>query len=240
MLNFINRLHRSEFLGRIFPTLNYCLQRELVGCQSVLDIGCGPSSPLQYCANIKYSIGVEPFEPYLEKSKSKKIHTDYLNRKIEELNFDDSSFDAVMMIELIEHLPKELGFEVLKKAERWARKKVIVSTPSGFISQKEVDGNPLQRHLSGWSLKELQDLGYRCRGLAGLRCLRQEVRSETMGDDLTVSIRFWPASFWFIVASLSQLVTYWFPKLAFGLFCAKEMGKGHNDIHSGYHLLERG
>jgi len=194
-----------------------------VGCQSVLDIGCGPSSPLQYCTNIKYSVGVEPFEPYLEKSKNKKIHTEYLNRKIEDLDFDDDSFDAVVMIELIEHLPKEVGLKVLRKAERWARKKVVVSTPNGFIPQKDMDDNPWQKHLSGWDNKKMEELGFKTSGLAGLKFLRQEVESNTMGDDLTTSIKFRPRYFWFAITTLSQAVVYFIPELAFELFSVKKV-----------------
>lgn len=226
MKDLINRLHQSKFLGRVFPTLNHCLQRELVDCASVLDVGCGPSSPLQYCRNIKYSVGVEPFEPYLEKSKTKGIHTEYFNKEIEELDFDGDSFDAVIMLELIEHLPEEKGLEVLRKAERWARRKVVVSTPNGFIPQKDMDDNLWQKHLSGWNVEKMRSLGYKCRGLAGLKFLRQENQEGSMaGGSLFSSIRFRPRPFWFLIATLSQSVTYWFPELAFGLFGVKNVAK---------------
>jgi len=225
MSGLINRLHQSKILGKIFPTLISCLQRELVGCQSVLDIGCGPSSPLQYCTNVEYSVGVEPFEPYLRKSVAKKIHTKYFSRKIEELDFAASSFDAVIMLELIEHLPEEKGVEVLNKAELWARKKIIISTPNGFISQREVDSNLLQRHLSGWGLEKLKDLGYQCCGLAGFKFLRQEVQDDTMGDNLLTSIRWRPKLFWFLVATVSEVVVCRLPNLAFELFCVKNLVK---------------
>ena len=83
MKNLINNLHQSKFLGRVVHTLDYCLQRELADCESVLDLGCGPDSPLQYCKNIKKSVGVEAFKPYMEESRSKRIHTEYLEKKIE-------------------------------------------------------------------------------------------------------------------------------------------------------------
>jgi len=221
MKDLINRLHRSRFFGRIFHTLDYCLQEELKDCQTVLDLGCGPSSPLQHCKNIKYSVGVEAFKPYLELSRKRKIHTKYLNKKIEELDFPEKSFDAVIMIEVLEHLPEKTALLMLKKAEKWTKRKVIVSSPNGFIPQKAVDNNPFQKHLSGWSFKKMWSLGYESRGLAGLKFLRQEVENESMGDDLTTSIRFWPRPFWFAVATLSQLITYFVPELAFELFSVK-------------------
>ena len=222
--NLIDKLHRSKFLGRIFPTLDHCLQGELVDCNSVLDIGCGPSSPLQYCENIEYSVEVEAYKPYLEKSKEKNIHTKYIDSKIEDLNFPNRSFDAVIMIEVIEHLSKQDGLSILRKAEKWARKKVIVTTPNGFLQQKDIDNNPYQRHLSGWSLKEMnKTLGFKIYGLAGLKCLRQPRECDTGEANLLTSIKYWPKLFWFIIAALSQIFTYHFPYLAFELFCVKEL-----------------
>lgn len=190
-----------------------------------MDLGCGPSSPLQHCRNIKYSVGVETFIPYLEESKKRNIHSKYLNKDIKDLDFPENYFDAVIMIEVLEHLPEELGKETLKKAEGWAKKKIIVSSPNGFIPQKEVDNNPLQRHLSGWGYVKLKKMGFIIYGLAGLKFLRQEVQSENMGDDLMNSIRLFPKPFWFIVAALSQIIVYFLPTLAYCLFSVKYLHK---------------
>jgi SAM-dependent methyltransferase len=224
-MNLISKLHKSKVLGAIFHTLDYCLQRELSGCESVLDLGCGPSSPLQFCKNIKYSVGVEAFEPYLSESQKKKIHTEYISKKIEELDFPENSFDAVIMIEVLEHLPEKTGLEILKKAEKWAKKKVIVSSPNDFIAQKAVDGNELQKHLSGWDYKRMKKLGFKSYGLAGFKFLRQEVENDTMGNDLANSIRYSPKLFWFIIATLSQILTYYIPFWSFELFSKKLINK---------------
>jgi len=166
---------------------------------------------------------VETFKPYLEESKRKKIHTEYIEKKVEEVDFPDKSFDAVILIEVLEHLPEKQGYEILKKAEKWAKKKVIVSMPNGFLPQKALDGNPFQKHLSGWSIETMKGLGFHCRGLAGFKFLRQEAPVSGAGDDFMASIRLRPRFFWFIVATLSQLVTYPFPADAFELFCIKKI-----------------
>jgi len=217
----IDKFHKSLFWGRIFHTLNYCLQKELSDCETILDIGCGPSSPLQYCSNIKYSVGVEPFKPYLEESKKKKIHTKYLNKKIEELDFPANSFDAVIMIEVLEHLPKKVGREILKKAEKWARKKVIISTPNGFLPGE--DSNPFQSHRSGWKIEEVRNYGYIAYGLAGWKFLRKKNAPENINREEFFTIRFRPKPFWVIISALSQIVTYYFPKLAFEIFYVKNL-----------------
>lgn len=221
MKKFIDKIYHTRIFARIFHTVIYCLQEELKDCESVLDLGCGPSSPLQYVKNIKYSIGVEAFKPYLEESKRRKIHTEYIKKRIEEVDFPEKSFDAVILIEVLEHLPEETGYAILEKAERWAKKKVIVSTPNGFLSQNEYDGNPFQKHLSGWSIGTMKRLGFECRGLSGFKWLRQEAPDEIAEGDFMASIKKHPKFFWFVVATLSQLITYPFPKYAFELFCTR-------------------
>lgn len=224
--NLINRFYHNKFFSRLFHTTVYCLQRELKDCQSVLDLGCGPSSPLQYCQNIKYSVGVEAYKPYLAESKNKKIHTKYLNKKIEELNFPEKSFDAVIMIEVLEHLPKKLGYEILKKTEKWAKKKVIVTTPNGYFPMRNVDNNILQTHKSGWSISDFKKIAYFCYGLAGVRFLyHNENRVKSMaGYDnggLGENIKFRPKILFYFINSLLQIFSYYFPIISFELMAIK-------------------
>jgi len=219
----LNFLYHSAIIKKLIPTLVYCLQKELANCQTVLDLGCGADSPVQFCKNVRYKVGVEPFKPYLDQAKKKKIHHHYFNNKIEQLKLPKKSFDAVIIIDVLEHLPKKAGLEILKKTQNWARKKVIVTTPNGFVDQKEIDSNPHQKHLSGWTNKEMNKLGFKGYGLAGIKWLRTERVEDTANSDLTSSIRFQPKFFWFIIASLSQIFTYRFPKLAFEFFCVKRL-----------------
>ena len=221
-MNLVSSIYHNKLFETIFPTHVYVLKQELKDCESVLDLGCGPDSPLQYCSNVQHSVGVEAFQPYLEESKKKQIHSEYVSKNIGNLDFEENSFDAVIMLEVIEHLEEQEGLEILKKLEKWARKKVIISTPNGFFPQKVVDNNPMQVHLSGWDIPKIKSLGFnRFKGLAGLKYLRAEIDHDTMGDDLFISIKYKPKFFWFFIANLSQILTYRLPNLAFGLFCVK-------------------
>ena len=225
MKKLIDKIYHSPFFSSIFPTTVFCLQKNLKDCESVLDLGCGPSSPIQYCQNIKRSIGVETFKPSLEQSKRRNIHTEYLEKKVEEVDFPENSFDAVILIEVIEHLPEDIGYAMLKKAEKWARKYVIVSTPNGFLPQKEYGENPFQNHLSGWDIKTMKKLGFRCFGLSGFKFIRHNTPIEInqSQDDFMASIRLRPRFFWFIMATLSQIYTYSFPLHSFEIFCVKKI-----------------
>jgi len=219
-------LYRSQMMSKIFGTLPHCLDYALLDCRTVLDLGCGPSSPLKNIKNIEYSVGVEVFEPYLCESQRQKIHNEYLGVNILELSFDDNSFDAVILIDVLEHLDEQLGHEILKKAERWAKKKIVVNSPNGFVKQSALDDNSFQEHLSGWDYQLMRRLGFDSVGLAGLKFLRHEVEGGSMckGDPMS-SIRFKPKILWFLVTIISQLYTYRFPSHAFSLFSVKILHK---------------
>lgn len=225
MNKILGKLRRGKMLGKIFHTLDYCLQKELKDCESVLDLGCGPSSPIKYCKNIKHSVGVEAFKPYLDESKKQQIHTEYVEKRIEEVDFPENSFDAVVMTEVLEHLPKELGKEILKKAEAWARKKIIVSTPNGYFPMGAVDENNFQRHLSGWTAPELKNIGFEAYGTSGAKFLylkENAVHSLVdQSDNVFSNMRFKPKKLFYFINAILQIFVYYKPQFAFGLFLVK-------------------
>lgn len=223
MEGLIKRLYYNELISRIFHTLVYCLKRELRDFDSVLDLGCGADSPIKYC-EVKYNVGVDAFKPYIKESKKKKIHNKYILKDITKVKFKPKSFNAVIMIDVLEHLEKNKGSELLKKAEKWAKKKVVVSTPNGFLPQRTIDKNPFQSHRSGWEVKELEKLGYKAYGMAGWKFLRRENISEKVNQegDIFATIRFRPKVLWLIISELTQAITYYFPKLAFEIFLVKK------------------
>ncbi len=220
----INSLYHNPVIARIFHTSVYCLQRELRGMEKVLDLGCGPDSPLKHC-RISYSVGVEGYPAYAQASREKGIHQEYVVKDLREVEFPDRSFDAVVMVEVIEHLEAAEGQALLKKAERWAKRKVIVTTPNGFVAQQDKSGNPLQQHKSGWTAAGMRALGYRCYGMAGYKFLRKENDAPVMEDAEAIfaTIRWRPKLFWMAVSELTQAFAYYQAPCAFGLFCVKTL-----------------
>ena len=152
-------------------------------------------------------------------NQKSKIHDEYIEEDINALDFKQGEFDAVILIGVLEHIEREAGLQLIENCKKWASKKIIVTTPNGFIEQKSLDGNPLQVHLSGWLVKELAALGFMTRGLCGLKWLRQEVDADGMGDDLLVTMRFRPRLFWFVISTITVPLTYFCPRIAFDLFC---------------------
>jgi len=214
---------KADFLYPIFHKLDYCLKKELKDCQTVLDLGCGPSSPIKNIKNIKYSVGVELFTPYLNLSKKQKIHNKYFQKNILDLDFPKNSFDAVILIEVLEHLSKEDGRKILKLANKWAKKKIILSTPNHYFPMGQLDQNPYQKHLSGWSISDLKKLDFKVHGVSGLKYF---YKSENSDDHMVnakayKNIRFKPQSFFYLVNALFQIPNYYFPNFTFGLFAVK-------------------
>ena len=99
--------------------------------------------------------------------------------------------------------------------ERWARKKVIITTPNGYIYQHEYDNNPFQEHKSGWTVEELKNLGFKIYGINGWKKLR----------GYKGIIKYKPIFLWNKISDLTQKVTYYFPNLAFQLLAIKKFKK---------------
>jgi len=201
--------------NKIFPSWIGYLKKELSDCSTVLDLGCGYNSPIQHC-DVPFSLGVELFEPYLQESKAKGIHNQYIKADIRKIEFKPKSFDAILCSEVFEHLTKEEGYELVKRMEKWVRKKIIITTPNGYLWQDGYDNNPLQEHKSGWDVEELEKLGFKVFGMNGWKKLR----------GYKGSVKYKPALLWTTISNLTQKITYRYPKLAFQLFAVKEIDGG--------------
>lgn len=141
------------------------------------------------------------------------IHNKYIKADILKLEFEPKSFDAVIALAVIEHMTKEDGYALIEKMERWASKKIIITTTNGYLPQDEVEGNPLQVHKSGWTLKELRDLGFKVYGKFGWIKLRGYVGR----------VKYRPAILWECISGVTQYFTGPFPKYAFIFFATKEV-----------------
>lgn len=187
---------------RLIPEyVNGLLKRELQGMQSVLDMGCGgDNSRLRFVPEVPLKVGVDAFQPSVDKARAAGIHDRYLVMPLDKLDIPDKSYDAVIALDLVEHFHKEESRALLKTMERLARRKVVVFTPNGFLPQPSYDGNPWQEHLCGWSVEEFRKLGYRVEGVLGHKKLRgmyylPKIRPYVLGDQVAAMSRFlWTGS----------------------------------------------
>ena len=187
---------------KVLPSHRFTLiPKMLEGCESVLDIGCGRTSPVAFC-RARYTVGVDIFGPYIDKSKSENRHDDYVLSDITAVEFKPRSFDAVLCTEVLEHLPKEDGDELVGKMKRWATKRVVVTTTNGFCGNETVDDNDHQLHLSGWSVDDLESLGFKVKGIRGWIGLRPALGSRNAVVDFMAER----------ASDLTQIITYHLPK----------------------------
>lgn len=205
---------------KIFPGWLKLLKKELVGCDSVLDLGCGHSSPIRYC-DVFFSAGIELYEPYLKESEKKGIHNVYIKADIRKIKLKQKIFDVILCLDVLEHLTKKEGYDLIGKMEDAAKRKIIITTPNGYIYQDGYDHNLLQKHKTGWSVEELEKLGFSVLGVNGWKRLR-----GYKGE-----IKYRPKLFWKIISDLTQALTFYHPRFAFQLFAVKEI-KNHNETPS--------
>jgi len=189
------------------------LTKTLIGCKSVLDVGCGSWSPLARVKKTFSSEGIDIHQPSLNQIKRLKIHDRYRLGDVTRLaNFyQPKSFDAVVCLDLIEHLEKPAGEKLLRAMETIARRKVILLTPNGFTGQDPLKGNPHQVHRAGWRVADFRNRDYQVYGMRGAKFIR--------GGCAT--IRFKPWFLWGLLATLSQPLVYFFPNLAYQLLAVK-------------------
>ncbi len=192
------------------------LSWELRGMQSVLDVGCGSNSPLAKVRKHFYSVGVDIHKPSIAMSKKNKIHDEYKIGDVFMIDklFQGKKFDTVVALDLIEHLPKQKGRELLAKMTKLAKKKVILLTPNGFVQQTPYDGNEFQRHVSGWDVDDFRKRGFRVYGMRGLKWLRGEY----------ATIKWKPWFFWSAVSAVSEIFVFFLPRIANQLFVVKDLG----------------
>jgi GT2 family glycosyltransferase len=203
---------------KIFPRWNTILKRELSGCETLLDLGCGWNSPVGSCG-IPFSMGIESHRPYLDLSKRRNIHSQYALADVRSIEFHPRSFDAVVAINPLDRMSEEDGRILIKKMETWARKRVVVVTRN----ERPCQNGPMGEGKAGWKADELGDLGFRVFGINGLRRLGGPDSADSRILGTTLLHR--------IIVDLSQKVTYHCPSVAFELLAVKEVCA--NDIVNG-------
>jgi len=140
---------------------------------SVLDVGCGNGKwgylmKVDYWytragrrkVKLDYTVGVDLCPKYLNFVKHHEIYDEVVMCDSRQLPFKSSTFNTVLLLEVIEHMIKSEGAKSLREAERVANTLVIVSTPSYFIRQESRNGGLFQKHLSKWAVSDFTRFGY--------------------------------------------------------------------------------
>jgi SAM-dependent methyltransferase len=160
---------KNSVLGRLFEAYEYlCAFTNPVwwvmdkNSKTVLDVGCGQGYPMRELKRMMDidATGVDLFPAYLKEARKLKIYRKLIMSDVRKMSFADKSFDVVVSFQVIEHMTKKDGLQMMKNLERIARKQVIIATPLGYCDHPETDHNHLQKHLSGWLDEDFQKKGY--------------------------------------------------------------------------------
>lgn len=128
---------------------------KLIGPKVFLDLGAGAG---KYGAMVKEidpsieTIAVEIEKDYLEKFKLRSIYNQTWNIPVTDLvrsKYFDSRFDIIMFGDILEHLKKSEGVDLLNFLIyrcRW----IIVEFPHRYL-QNAVDGYTSEAHISVWT-----------------------------------------------------------------------------------------
>lgn len=133
----------------------------LLQVQVILDVGVG-IRPVRWYRPTRH-ICIEPFEPYCRilRTAGYEVVQATASDALRELRGD-----AVYLLDVIEHMEKPVGLEVLELAKQAARYQVVVYTPNGFRAQSRdvwgLGGDEWQTHRSGWTPEEFEGWDVEC------------------------------------------------------------------------------
>jgi len=207
-------LFRASFPNLAFISYVVELRSMLMGCRTVLDLGCGEASPLRFL-KVARSVGVDGYGAAIDAARLKGTHDELYRFDVRAIRdkYPTRSFCCCVALDLIEHLPKDDGYRLIQDMERLASRRVVIFTPNGFIPQLSKDGD-LQEHLSGWTVDEFRSLGFAVIGMYGVKSLRGE----------THNLRHRPKLFWGVVSALTHfLYTRRHPEKAAAILAVKGM-----------------
>lgn len=214
-----------KFFNKLKITLPYSYMKILkdnIGkAKTILDLGCEDGRLLEMLSEgEKWRVtGVDIYRKNVKRAEKKGIYVKVIRGDVvkicKELIRRKERFDVVFCSQVIEHLDRKKGEELLNSVEKLAKMRIVMGTPRGFMDQPHIflGDNPHQVHKSGWEEKDFKKRGYKIYGIGF-----GPVWSETgLGRKKNI-----PA---IIVASILSYIfsplVYYFPFLASGILCIK-------------------
>lgn len=136
--------------------------------ESIIDLGCGDLWHTAGLPGVVKHIGVDLWKEQLRLAWERRPVTGWIPVCKDALEFlkisPDNSVDAVLAVDIIEHLEQERGLKILDDAERVAKKLVICWAPLGMLERGPTnpDGtpNPYQVHKWGPQPEDFQSRGW--------------------------------------------------------------------------------
>lgn len=124
----------------------------LKNCRSVLDIGCGNGTALEYFSKTAHRLAGIDLNNYLNVACKKEIEFSSVDLNFEKLPQQDQSFDAVFALQVVEHL--ENPFHIMREAHRVLKDEglFIISVPNPFTISAKMQ-YLLTDNIRRWNLR---------------------------------------------------------------------------------------
>lgn len=120
--------------------------------------------------NRRYWIGVEVWEPYIEKYGLRERYDHIINKNVMDIEFESPNrgylINMAIFGDVLEHLPEDDARHIILKAKEYFRY-IVVSIPIVHAPQGEVDGNPYEAHLKHWTFEEMHNIMGKCMAFQG-------------------------------------------------------------------------
>ena len=138
---------------------------------SFLDIGCGrynidPSINHEWWVffnNIKEKTGIDFSIEELTSKKKNYPNANFIwGDALDEIKKLDKNFDLVMCHQMIEHISKEKGIELVKEIIRVSKKAIFITTPFEWNDNENavrIHNNSLEKHQCLWTVNDFEKLG---------------------------------------------------------------------------------
>lgn len=200
------------------------LLRDFVGeAKTILDLGCEDGRLLTLLSDGKdwKVTGVDIFQKNVNRTAKRKIYVKAIKGDIVEISKklirEKKKFDVVFCSQVIEHIDRKKGEEFLGLIDKLAKKKIIIGTPRGFMEQPHafLGDNPHQVHKSGWSEDDFRRRGYKVYGIGFGPVWSEEGLGRTYSKPVAVLAS--------IISYVFSPIVYYFPFLAAGILCTKEI-----------------
>lgn len=210
-------------LLKIYTPFTYMwVLRKIIGNpKTVLDLGCGDGELMKIIGDKSWEMeGIDIYPRSIEKAMKtgmyNKIYKGDLSKIASKLTKQKKKYDVVFCSQVIEHITRKDGEAILDAAEKLAIKRIYFGTPRGFMTQPEdyIQGNPHQKHKSGWYIDDFTQRGYTVYGV-GLPFAWSE-GGKARGSNKLASL---------IIAGLSYImapVLLFFPQYAAGMMAVKK------------------
>lgn len=159
----------------------------------VLDLGCGPGIPTGALLAERFTVlGVDASPVQVERARRDVPNATFMQADMAEIGFPPASFDAVVALYSLTHVPREMHAELFERIARWVRPNGLFLASLGARGSEDWLGKWLgvEMFFSSWDA----DTNRRLLRDAGFELVLEEV--------VTMHEPEGPASFLWVLARL--------------------------------------